>query len=140
MNGTAHPRKDLESQGSEGYRKAMPRDMPPPPCVCAQISNRIEQTYLQLPFCGDYSPIFARPGPRLSPQIASISNSLPDLPLFTGQKEVGRQEAAKGLNAETEQHDSREPMLPNEKETDAENRLNEFLLTVNPMLDDYVPI
>jgi exosortase D (VPLPA-CTERM-specific) len=32
------------------------------------------------------------------------------------------------------------PIMPNEKETDAENRLNEFLLTVNPMLDDYVPI
>ena len=32
------------------------------------------------------------------------------------------------------------PIMPNEKETDAENRLNEFLLTVNPMLDYYVPI
>jgi hypothetical protein len=32
------------------------------------------------------------------------------------------------------------PIMANEKETDAENRLNEFLLTVNPMLDDYVPI
>ena len=32
------------------------------------------------------------------------------------------------------------PIMPSEKETDAENRLNEFLLTVNPMLDDYVPI
>ena len=32
------------------------------------------------------------------------------------------------------------PIMPNEKETDAETRLNEFLLTVNPLLDDYVPI
>jgi len=32
------------------------------------------------------------------------------------------------------------PIMSNEKETDAENRLNEFLLTVNPMLDDYIPI
>lgn len=31
-------------------------------------------------------------------------------------------------------------IMPNEKETDAESRLNEFLSTVNPMLDDYVPI
>ena len=32
------------------------------------------------------------------------------------------------------------PILPNEKERDAELRLNEFLSTVNPMLEDYVPI
>jgi exosortase D (VPLPA-CTERM-specific) len=32
------------------------------------------------------------------------------------------------------------PIMPNEKESDAVNRLNEFLLTVNPMLEDYVPI
>jgi len=32
------------------------------------------------------------------------------------------------------------PILPHEKETDAENRLNEFLSKVNPMLDDFVPI
>jgi exosortase D (VPLPA-CTERM-specific) len=32
------------------------------------------------------------------------------------------------------------PILSHEKETDAENRLNEFLLTVNPMLDEFVPI
>ena len=32
------------------------------------------------------------------------------------------------------------PILPNEKESDAENRLNEFLSTVNPMLESYVPI
>jgi EpsI family protein len=31
-------------------------------------------------------------------------------------------------------------ILSHEKETDAENRLNEFLLTVNPMLDEFVPI
>ena len=31
-------------------------------------------------------------------------------------------------------------IMPNEKESDAENRLNEFLSTVNPMLDNYVPI
>jgi exosortase D (VPLPA-CTERM-specific) len=32
------------------------------------------------------------------------------------------------------------PILANEKETDAENRLNQFLLKVNPMLDEFVPI
>ena len=32
------------------------------------------------------------------------------------------------------------PIMPNEKEADAERRLNSFLSTVNPMLDDYVPI
>jgi exosortase D (VPLPA-CTERM-specific) len=32
------------------------------------------------------------------------------------------------------------PIMPNEKESDAENRLNGFLSTVNPMLEDYVPI
>lgn len=32
------------------------------------------------------------------------------------------------------------PILPNEKEGDAERRLNEFLETVNPMLNGYVPI
>ena len=32
------------------------------------------------------------------------------------------------------------PIMPNEKDLDAENRLNEFISTVNPMLDDYVPI
>jgi EpsI family protein len=32
------------------------------------------------------------------------------------------------------------PILPNEKERDAELRLKEFLSTVNPMLEDYVPI
>ena len=31
------------------------------------------------------------------------------------------------------------PIRPNEKERDAELRLNEFLSTVNPMLEDYVP-
>lgn len=31
------------------------------------------------------------------------------------------------------------PIMPNEKEIDAENRLNGFLSTVNPMLEDYVP-
>jgi exosortase D (VPLPA-CTERM-specific) len=31
------------------------------------------------------------------------------------------------------------PILPNEKERDAELRLNEFLSTVNPMLDKYIP-
>jgi EpsI family protein len=32
------------------------------------------------------------------------------------------------------------PIMPYEKESDAENRLNKFLSTVNPMLNDYVPI
>ena len=32
------------------------------------------------------------------------------------------------------------PIMPNEKEADAEARLNEFLSIVNPMLNDYVPI
>ena len=32
------------------------------------------------------------------------------------------------------------PILPSEKESDAERRLNQFLTTVNPMLNDYVPI
>ena len=32
------------------------------------------------------------------------------------------------------------PILPNEKEVDAEMRLNEFLATVDPMLNDYVPL
>lgn len=32
------------------------------------------------------------------------------------------------------------PILPNEKERDAEHRLNEFMATVNPMLEAYIPI
>jgi exosortase D (VPLPA-CTERM-specific) len=32
------------------------------------------------------------------------------------------------------------PIMPNEKEIDAENRLNGFLSTVNPMMEDYIPI
>jgi exosortase D (VPLPA-CTERM-specific) len=32
------------------------------------------------------------------------------------------------------------PIMPNEKEADAERRLNDFLSAVNPMMDNYVPI
>ncbi len=32
------------------------------------------------------------------------------------------------------------PILPNEKEVDAEMRLNDFLSTVDPMLNDYIPL
>ncbi len=32
------------------------------------------------------------------------------------------------------------PIAPNEKEVDADNRLKDFLATVNPMLNDYIPM